>query len=704
MKRLQNFFTQRKILIYFLVAIAAPCFALLFLAFRGIQNDHALIEKQNRTQAEGIGKEIIAAVESHLDSIEKSFFSGITVNPQQIFEIFSDTSLARLSINKPLVSGVFFVNSSGKICILDHHLQYLPNGALRLPESVIPAFEKTLLDEGEKFEFRKNNLLQALKFYSKIEYKIISQNGKIQLFNNIARLQKRTGLQKEAMHTYRTMMRVQDGQYIGQFLPAELVALKELSQLSFQQNNYRETVDTIITIFKGIIDRRWLMDERSYTFILDKTSTLISDLVDLKRSDLYESLILANFLEQRIKELQTHTETLIAFKENADELINSRLSENQYFEKNRSYRFEQAIAGSTKLISIYRDSSGFFFCMLLDPMLLSRDYVIPKLMQSLGNSKWTWKLEDSREQLIAQSDTVLSASFLAGLNFSAGLPKWSLDLYSEPSSMMQSFLISGRSIYVYIFILIVIVLTFGIVFTLQAMNHQLEINHAKSNFIDSVSHDFKSPLTSIRQMVEMLYLERVPDPFRKKEYYLSIQRQSEHLTKLVNNVIDFSKLDKGKRRFDFQLTNMSKFFKSIEEELNDKNLNEVVQMRFQVSNDLPKVKLDQEGMRQVLYNLVDNAIKYSGDSKFVDIEVHTSTNRLEIVVQDYGVGISDFEKSKIFEKYYRSKSQQSGRIKGSGIGLNIVKEIVSAHNGKVSIQSQSGMGSRFIVDLPLHQN
>ena len=149
--------------------------------------------------------------------------------------------------------------------------------------------------------------------------------------------------------------------------------------------------------------------------------------------------------------------------------------------------------------------------------------------------------------------------------FPSDLPSWSLTLYPENSGLFVSFLRSGEGIFFYIFIAIVIILAFGLFFTLQTVNNELHLSKMKSYFMSTVSHEFKSPLTSIRQMAEMLVHGRVPTPERQQKYFTTILQQSERLSHLIDNILDFSKMEEGHKIFHFEKADIIPVVKDVVE-------------------------------------------------------------------------------------------------------------------------------------------
>jgi signal transduction histidine kinase len=226
----------------------------------------------------------------------------------------------------------------------------------------------------------------------------------------------------------------------------------------------------------------------------------------------------------------------------------------------------------------------------------------------------------------------------------------------------------------------------------------------KSSFMSTVSHEFKSPLTSIRQMTEMLVRDRVPSLERKQKYYSTILQQSERLSHLIDNILDFTKMEEGHKGFCFEKADIIPAVRDIVELFREVMANKGFQINLAIPEVLPHVVVDREAVELVVYNLIDNACKYSGESKVIDIQLFQADRNIIISVRDYGIGIRKEDQEKIFSRFYRAGEELTQSVKGSGIGLAIVKQIVDAHKGEITVDSTPGNGSIFSVKLPLNQN
>jgi signal transduction histidine kinase len=205
-------------------------------------------------------------------------------------------------------------------------------------------------------------------------------------------------------------------------------------------------------------------------------------------------------------------------------------------------------------------------------------------------------------------------------------------------------------------------------------------------------------------MTEMLHHNRVQTEARKSAYYSAMLEESEHLSHLIDNILDFSRMDDDRKKYDFADLDLDellcKFLESTRQRLQEPGF----EIRYNPPDQVPVIKADKNAILQVFYNLVDNAIKFSGTSRQIDISLFSRDDELLFCVKDYGIGISGKEQEKIFDRFYRGEEPQRLGIKGSGIGLTIVQKIIETHKGRLTLKSKPGEGSTFCMHLPINKN
>jgi signal transduction histidine kinase len=258
-----------------------------------------------------------------------------------------------------------------------------------------------------------------------------------------------------------------------------------------------------------------------------------------------------------------------------------------------------------------------------------------------------------------------------------------------------------RSFYLIALFLVLCVTLFGAYFLWRDVGRELRMAEMRSQFIASVSHELKTPLTAIRIFAETLRLGRPEDSQAKAEYLDTIVNESHRLTRLLNNVLDFSKIEKGKRTYRKEPACLSEIVNAAAQATQYPLKQQDFHLNVHVEDDLPDVRVDRDAIEQAILNLLSNAMKYSGESRQIDLRVQTEAGHGVIEVSDQGIGIDPEQQKRIFEKFYRVPSEENQRIPGTGLGLALVFHIVEAHGGHTELRSAPGKGSTFSIHLPL---
>lgn len=222
----------------------------------------------------------------------------------------------------------------------------------------------------------------------------------------------------------------------------------------------------------------------------------------------------------------------------------------------------------------------------------------------------------------------------------------------------------------------------------------------RSQFVSSVSHELKTPLTAIRMFAEALALRRPRAEAEKTVYLQTIVNESERLSRLINNVLDFSKIEQGTRTYRQEPIRLAEIVTKAARTMTYPLDQEGFRLHVSIAEGVPEIRGDKDALEQALLNLLHNAVKYSGKSRDVELRLFLRDGWAAIEVEDHGMGIGPEEKERICDKYYRGGAAVDNRISGAGLGLSIVDHIVEAHGGRLEIDSAVGKGSTFSIILP----
>ena len=232
------------------------------------------------------------------------------------------------------------------------------------------------------------------------------------------------------------------------------------------------------------------------------------------------------------------------------------------------------------------------------------------------------------------------------------------------------------------------------------VRRELRVAELRSQFVSSVSHELKTPLTAIRMFADTLRLGR-GDAASRGEFLDTIVNESERLTRLLDNVLDFSKIEQGRKAYHLQPRPLSDVVRVAARAMAYPLEQHGFSLRLDIDDTIPAARIDADALEQAILNLLTNAMKFSGDGRDIELRLTREQDHGVISVRDHGVGIPPHEQSRIFEKFYRVQTPDNQRIPGTGLGLTLVDHIAKAHDGCVRVDSEPGRGSTFSIHVPL---
>jgi signal transduction histidine kinase len=340
---------------------------------------------------------------------------------------------------------------------------------------------------------------------------------------------------------------------------------------------------------------------------------------------------------------------------------------------------------------------AFLAILVLAPDVLRRDV----LEATLGGPEGPLlTVTDHHDRPVFRRASTEPAEVVAAVLLSAALPAWRLALYQPAGLSPQAAIDRQVVLFSVAFGLLLLVIATGLLATYRLVRRETETARLKAEFVANVSHDLKTPLSLIRVYGETLEMGRVSDEATRQEYYRVINHESERLSRLIDNVLDFSRIEGGRRTYDLVPMSVEPVVRDTVESFAYVLAQEGFKVDVAIQPDLPDVSMDVDAVSQALANLIDNAIKYSEKLRVLTVEAALQDGGIALTVGDEGIGIPQDEQARIFDKFYRvGRSETQGR-RGSGVGLALVRHVAEAHGGRVSVDSRPDEGSRFTLWLP----
>lgn len=261
----------------------------------------------------------------------------------------------------------------------------------------------------------------------------------------------------------------------------------------------------------------------------------------------------------------------------------------------------------------------------------------------------------------------------------------------------------NRTVYGVLLGIFYITLALGVIFTGRTLYREARLSRLKTDFVSLVSHELRTPLTSIRMFIEMLATNRVKDQAEMQTVLDLLVKETSRLSTMIETVLDFSRIESGKKQYDLQPVPVAGVVNDAVEAFKAQRVGATMDFTVKTAEALPTMRLDRNAIAGAVLNLLQNAFKYSGDERRIELRAQVHGDEVVIEVEDHGVGIPRREQKRIFDRFYRVDSLATRKTEGTGLGLAIAQRIVEAHGGRISVDSTVGKGSTFRVHLPLEQ-
>ena len=663
---------RQKIIMYYILAVVLPGILLGYMAYRGIRNDQALREKENLKKLEVNSLDFFAEIDSGFVRL----MTGYATDKSLPYSLQGDPSMLAL----------YVTDAAGSRKLISHQLLYLPTELIaRQPEQT---FLSSVLKEGMRLEFAERNFPEALRFYQDKALRTTDTAVKTQALVASARLYNSMNQPERAKALYDEMSKDYPGRLLNGQIPLGLTAGLEIMKINKALGENDEMRNNARRSLELLLHPRCEYDVDQFDLFYDSFSEIINET---------DPIIDSLFREIDTQRARTEYITRMITEPDRD-LTDRPDSKNSIVVKPVNNAELAAVSLS------WNNKDGTQTGMVIDfPVFLHSNS--EKLIRKLDpDSSLNVKIEDNNGMLVLSRGIDNAEPTWLSFTFPENMPRFRLLLSENRPGFLTTLMKAGSGLYLFIFILIALLMVLGFVFTLYTLNVELRLNKLKSEFISNVSHELKSPLTSIRMMTEMLHHNRVETEERKSAYYSAMLEESEHLSHLIDNILDFSRMDDERKKYDFKDLDLDELLVKFIESTRERLAASSFDIRYSCPDRVPVIQADRDAMLQVFYNLIDNAIKFSGTSRQIDVSLSLADEELQFCVKDYGIGISVKDQERIFDRFYRTDETQKRGIRGSGIGLTIVRKIVEAHCGHLTLESNPGAGSTFCVHLPIRKN
>jgi len=696
---LKHIAPRTKILFVAFILILLPGTIISYLSLQSIRQK----AENLRTKYNGTVNLVRDKLENEVSRLETNLRNSvIELTPESSKVVGLKTWLQNIESENPAFKHLFLVNADGGLISSSVSLGWDKPTAAQLLKNQQAAASFNM---AEKAELIRKDYSESITLYREALALSSSSQERALILSRIGRCYFKLGDYKKTISEYKKILELESDEITIGNVPASIVALSQIADCFEALKADKEQTNAMIELYQHLIDQPWDLTGGDYLYYLKSASDKISNPE--------VSISSESFGENTIEDLKTRENSLleqIRFMEfiykNILPEIESVLTKGSPSEL-KSNSISLQVNDSTFQLSFFKLPSPFQQSHLLAlAYQFKKDYIIsdlfPKVLASveLGKDVVVGILDENDSLLYLQRNLTVSR-YLAAENFSQQFTGWKAALFDPEGKSIEQLTGKEKLLYLILFMGIILVMLIGIILMIRAVIHESEISRMKSEFVSNVSHELKTPLALIRMFGETLDSGIVTEEKDKQKFYGIIRKESERLTHLINNVLDFSRMDAGVKEYNFQEADLVEVVRSSLEAYKF----QISDSGFRIESELPDepmtIRIDKDAISQVLLNLLNNSVKYSDEVKYIMVKVHKESSSALISVTDHGVGIPKDELKKIFDKFYRVSTSKTKETQGAGLGLTLSKHIVKEHGGTIEVESEVGHGSRFTIVLPM---
>jgi len=647
---------HRKQIFLFLVAVLIPSLTLIFFTQKILRQEKELSLKraadERRRQAQEIGREIHIRLE-RLKLEESRNEQATLAHPDEH------------TPSRPEVVAVGLVEG----------------GRLRLPWEAVsassqalrksleaPAIARTIRD-GERAEFEKKAPALAAELYRQA-LGAAAAEGKAYVRLLLARALAKSGKQAQAYGQYEILLDLAPREKDEDGIPIYLYAADRMAALPRYAERVAARIDAALTV------KPWMSSPEA------GLAASVLERIDAQAETSDQTKSLVTRLRAKIRAYQAKAGRLLAVQENFARHLLRLGSEEQGLSAESAWEVE---------------GKGEWL-LGLGPLAGDRRLLLIVDIRALNDSLLgdeTFRQTYPGEVLL--TGTEASGGDPVGPNL-RGLYAATSGSHTGAASASPA---TSRPFYVLAMAAAILFAGLGGYLLWRDVRRDLDLAEIRSQFAASVSHELKTPLTAIRMFAETVRLGRVKDEPTRDEYLDTVINESERLSRLLNNVLDISKIEQGKKLYHPRPQPLAPILRTAVRTMDYPLRQQGFVLRVEIEDGLPDARVDADALEQTLLNLIGNAIKYSGAAREIGLELVREGTWAVVRVIDHGVGIPPGDRQRIFEKFYRVPSPENRQVPGTGLGLALVAHFAEEHGGRIEVDGAPGGGSTFSLYLPL---
>ncbi len=662
--------SSRRLLAVYLAAIVGPTLILLILGLQSVQRQYQAIADLTFANARLSGETLVIDVEQRVSQLAEACLRDEALGRLTLDEEELDTPAGAERVTRafdevkrrhPIAEDLFVLQANAVRYprLLTPRPRTLDELLQREPPAARQAFLK-VFSQAEDLELADGRLADARAFYERASRLPVSPRARALALGRLARCDERAGAIDRTLADYRELVDRYGDQYDLADRPQALVAATELMRL--RGSRAPEVADLVAATRRDLLQSRWQVTAEQADYFLEKLQVPPAGHEEPPAA-LFRGFELARALQDGFQ----HHGPL-----RAGAVYNTAL---------------QHGARTFQLFYTARSVS--------DPTLLGVSIDLARVEAEIIPARAAALQIDGVR--ITTSGGAEAAGSSPTVPFPRLFPLWRLARTPEATPGRQSW--RPLAVFAGSTLLVLALLLLGVVLVVRDVGREHELNQLQADFVSGVSHELKTPLTLIRLYADTLADDPGAAEDDRRGYYDIISRETERLTTLIDRVLDFSRIERGAKQYQFQIGPLTPAVARTVEIYGQYLHRKGFSVEADLAPDLRPVRFDADAVAQALVNLMDNAAKYSGDSRYVAVRVRPEPSAVVVEVEDRGIGITPDDRAHVFERFYRA-ADRSGRG-GYGLGLFLVKHVMDAHGGSVQLESERGKGSRFRLLFPV---
>ena len=694
----RELWSLRKFSSLFLVGILIPSLIVSYLSWSAFSTRREAFRKAIESQLWISGETAVKSIESALQNYEDRVlapgnFAPFTSQGEQLEKLGIPAMLAD--------EKVFLLDADFRILFPEVGSEETPYDRGQWLQSA-PEFS-TLYQRAEYLEFTQQDHEQAARLYQRCLGSTPHPNLQALAFEGYGRCLFALSRYKEAFQAYGKLLNLY-GQFRNQAgHPYGLLAALRLYDIAGHLEKRESLQKTLIQVLERLKNGEWRLKSSTYDFYAQELESILAKEFSGNKNPALEKALQS--VQGKPSAYLDELEFKSVMEDQVIPVLKERIAFSKYSNEPPRGRLPVALNGSMRLISYSRLDDGqadsAFICGFIWDLEFLKNEKLPEIAESLAKASGIQvrMIEEGAPDGTTTVSGMIPKDALS-LSFRQFPFPWRLVVTQSALDNLKNAALRNNIFHGILLAIVVALMCLGAFMIARDIARESEITRQKSEFVHNISHELKTPLTLIRLFGETLKDKKNLSSEDKQQAYDIITRESERLSYMINNVLDFSRIEMGRRKFNFKTGDLAQTVAETVDSYRTHLEEKGFSIHLDIDPELPPIVFDREALASVLINLLSNAMKFSPDQKEVSIRLFRSADEIVLQVADKGIGIDSKEFNKIFKRFYRSENQVVSESRGSGLGLTIVQHIAEAHGGRVEVESELGRGSAFSFYLP----